>query len=91
MDRAPETEVICKVFLLFVKKQKGVGKKCICLQIDIGGRWVSAIPTPVLAINTYVLSSWAKISQKFISLGPHTKKSPSYILLEMYVLWIVPM
>lgn len=38
----------------------------------------NAIPTPILAINTYVLSSRAKISQKFSpqqKLGPHTKKN----------------
>lgn len=35
--------------------------------------WADAIPTPIPAVNTYVLSSWAKISQKFISWAPTPK------------------
>lgn len=66
---------IYKVFLLFVKSRRVLLKKCICLQIYIGGMCANAIATPIWAINLYILSSWVKTSQKSISRGLHTNKS----------------
>lgn len=45
---------------------------------------MNAIPTPIRAISLYILSSWAKTSQKSVSLGLHTNKSLYCMLLEMY-------
>lgn len=75
-----------KCFCCSWKAEKCCWKKCICLQIYYIGRTrVNAIPTPISAVNLYVLSFWAKILYKSISLDLPTKKSLSYILPEMYL------
>lgn len=92
MGRAPETKVIFKVFILFVKSRKvlfKIKKTRTCLHIDIGGMCVNATPSPIPARTTYVLSPRAKSWQKSNTLGPHTKKYLYDIPLKIYLFFFL--